>query len=115
MALFPPTAFLALVFATALVSVGTSASASTACSGPAPIPYGYLLGQVERVDAAGNARIGDSNPKAMAFMVLTSTRRGSSTKLLVNVDDLRSAERVRVTLRTARCFGPEPIDAPSSV
>ncbi len=65
MTLFPRTALLALVLGTALVSVGTSASGATACSGPPPIPYDYLLGKVESVDAAGNARIGYSNPKAM--------------------------------------------------
>ena len=65
MTVFPRTAVLALVFATALASLGTSASGATACGGPPPTPYGYVLGKVESVDAAGNARIGYSNPKAM--------------------------------------------------
>ncbi len=53
MTLFPRSAFLALVFATAVVSVGASARGAT----PAAGPDGYLLGKVESVDAAGNPRM----------------------------------------------------------
>jgi hypothetical protein len=53
--------------------------------------------------------------RRVAFKILTSTRRASTANLSLNQDDIREAERVLVTLRTPRCFGPELIANPSSV
>lgn len=212
--------------ALALVSIGSPASAAPACTAPPPVPYGYILGKVDNVDASGNARISYANPKAMRmyrgadlyqvtcdgalvkaghgavksfdertatlqasfadrgfkaegvvgqyvvidaggdsaapaglaqvditnidvvdgdsrvtlgvgeedgvfpestgvivlrggrrvnFKILTTTRRASTIKIRVSLDETRAAERVLVTLRTPRCFGPEPIANASSV
>lgn len=217
---------LAVVLVIAPIAASSSASGAPACTAPPSVPYGYILGKVESVDGAGNARIAYQNPKAMrmyrdadvyqvtcdgvlvkaghgsvktfderaarlqasfsergfkadgavgqyvvidaggnsaapagvaqvditnldqvdglarvtlgvgeedgvfpestgtvvlrggrrvAFKILTSTRRASTTKLSLNLDDLRAAERILVTLRAPRCFGPDPISSPSSV
>jgi len=216
----------AAVFLAAPFVASAPASGAPACTAPPPVPYGYILGKVESVDAGGNARIAYQNPKAMrmyrdadvyqvtcdgvlvksghgavktfderagrlqaafsergfkpeaavgqyvvidaggnsaapagvaqvditnldqvdgqarvtlgvgeedgvfpestgtvvlrggrrvAFKILTSTRRASTTKVSLNHDDLRAAERILVTLRTPRCFGPDPIASPSAV
>ena len=219
-------ALAAFAIASSIIVAGSTARGATACSGPPAVPYGYVLGKVENVDTAGNARISYQNPKAMrmsrgadvyqvtcdgvlvkagygtvktfderaaslqvsfaergfkpesavgqyvvidaggdsaapggvaqvdvtnidpvdglsrvtlgvgeengvfpestgtivlrggrrvAFKILTSTRRASTANFSLNQDDIRGAERVLVTLRTPRCFGPELIANPSAV
>lgn len=53
--------------------------------------------------------------KRVTFKILTATRRASTIKVRLSVDDAREIDRTLINVRKPRCFGPEPIDQPGSL